>query len=52
MKAAVYAVGGVLAYLTPAGIMLAYLINHEAQRPVIGALLWPLRLAKLLLGGG
>ena len=51
-KAWLWAVGGVTAYMVPAVIMLVYLINHEAVRPFIGALAWPLRLAKMLLGGG
>ncbi|MFA5056506.1 MAG: hypothetical protein WC485_00195 [Opitutaceae bacterium] len=51
-NAYLFAIGGVAAYVVPAIIMLIYLINHEAQRPIIGAVLWPLRLIKLLLGGG
>ena len=44
--------GGVAAYVIPAVVMLIYLLNHEAVRPILGAILWPIRLIKLLLGGG
>ena len=51
-KAWLWAIGGVSAYMVPAVIMLVYLINHDAVRPFIGALAWPLRLIFILAGRG
>lgn len=52
MKAAYWWIAGISAYVVPAAVMLAYILSTGAQRPVIGAVLWPLRLIKMLLGGG
>jgi hypothetical protein len=39
-------------YVVPAIVMAVYLVSNDLNRPVIGSLLWPIRLIKLLLGGG
>ncbi len=43
---------GIAAYVIPAIVMGIYLVSNGLERPVIGAVLWPLRILKLLLGGG
>jgi hypothetical protein len=52
MSKVYYWLGGVGAYLTGSVVMFVYLHNHELHRPIIGALLWPLRLLLILAGIG
>jgi hypothetical protein len=43
---------GIASYVVPAICMAIYIVSHDLSRPVLGGLLWPIRLAKILLGGG
>ena len=52
MTAKWYWICGISAYVAPAIIMLVYILANSLDRPVIGSLLWPLRLIKMLLGEG
>ncbi len=52
MKAALYAGLAVGAYVAIAVVVEIVLRSHGMERPIIGGALWPLRLIKLLLGGG
>ncbi len=51
-RAWVYALAGVGVYVTVAIVVGIVLANNDMARPIIGGILWPLRLAKILLGGG
>jgi hypothetical protein len=42
----------VIVYVTAAVALGVYLHHTGAERPIIGGLLWPIRLVKMLLGGG
>ena len=42
----------IIVYIALAVTMGVYLHNTGAERPIIGGILWPIRLIKLLLGGG
>jgi len=41
-----------IAYATVAIVLGVYLHNTGAERPILGGLLWPLRLIKMARGGG
>ena len=43
---------GVAAYVVPAIIMLVYILHNGLEKPVVGSLFWPLRIIKMLFGGG
>lgn len=47
-----YFIGGAVAYVAVAILVGILLANNGMERPIIGGLLWPLRIIKLLLGGG
>lgn len=43
---------GVGIYVAVAFVMALALSHYGMERPIIGGILWPLRIVKLLLGGG
>jgi hypothetical protein len=47
MKPIYYWLGGVALYVVPALTMLVYLLANGLNRPVLGALLWPIRIFML-----
>ncbi len=43
---------GITCYVVPAVLTVVYILANGLDRPLIGGLLWPLRIIKLLFGGG
>ena len=51
MKAWIYSLAGVGAYLGMVVVTTIVLVNHDVARPFLRALLWPISLTRFLFGG-